>query len=82
MNRYTSDERRLIIDLDNCGDQIMFAREEGGTIGIEIDEPMAGSTDTGFGSTTYATLTRNDVAAFLNWYGPQAIREILEDKLP
>lgn len=66
--RYNKSEKHLLIELDERnGDSIFFAKRDDGTIGVEIDEPWAGSTETGFGATTYATLTADDVRLLTDW---------------
>lgn len=46
------DDTHLHIELGGAGDSVQFARSKENGLHIEIDEPWAGSTDTGFGATT------------------------------
>lgn len=49
------------------GDEVQFNRLANGRLDIEICEPWAGSTETGFGSTSSITLSKEQVIALRDW---------------
>jgi hypothetical protein len=58
---WTVETNELVGDSINVS---IVGRDE---IHIEIDEPWAGSTETGFGATTGTRLDRQTVAALVEW---------------
>ena len=67
-DRYAERDNALIITVDvGIGDEIQFTKYPNGGLEIEIDEPWAGSTKTGFGATTSVTLTPDDVKKLLEF---------------
>ncbi len=79
--RYVQDEKHLNIDLNlQVGDEITFSRHDDGSLDIRIEEPWAGSTETGFGQTSHATLTREDVKRLLEWLERKAALLPTEDE--
>ena len=68
MSEVLQDERRMVITVDaGVGDEVQFTKYADGGLEIEIDEPWAGSTETGFGATTSIRLSKEDVARILAW---------------
>lgn len=68
MSNILEDDTRLIIEADaGGGDEVQFTKLKGGTLNIEIDEPWAGSTETGFGATTSIDLNKEHVARLVAW---------------
>ncbi len=68
MPRYAMRDNALIIEIDGgVGDEIQFTKHDDGTVSIEIDEPWAGSTETGFGATTSCDLKPEDLEVLLKW---------------
>lgn len=68
--RYSMRDNALVIEVDaGIGDEVQFTKNSDGGLDIEIDEPWAGSTETGFGATTSITLTAADLQKFIAWLG-------------
>jgi hypothetical protein len=62
------DATRLIIEVDaGVGDEVQFTKMGDGLLNIEIDEPWAGSTETGFGATASVSLNKEQVARLITW---------------
>lgn len=58
-----------IPDTNDASDSIDFTVFPGGSLSIEIDNPWAGSSDTGFGATLNISLSKEQAASvrdFLN----------------
>jgi hypothetical protein len=67
-DRIIEDEDHLVITVDlGVGDEVMFVKCKNGELAIEIDEPWAGSTETGFGATTSINLTPFQVEVLKRW---------------
>jgi hypothetical protein len=68
MTDVVQDDSRLVItpDIGN-GDEVQFTKSREGGLHIEIDEPWAGSTETGFGATTSIYLKPEYLAALIAW---------------
>jgi hypothetical protein len=71
-NRYAERERILVVTVGH--DEIQFTKCENGELYVEIDEPGAGDTETGFGATTSITLSRDDVIKVLTWISREVHR--------
>lgn len=63
------DEHRLLIEMGGAGDTVQFTKSKEGGLHIEIDEPWAGSTETGFGATTSIYLTPDVLKRLWGWMG-------------
>lgn len=62
------DEARMVYTVQNgVGDEIEICKAENGGLWIEIDEPWAGSTETGFGATTRVNLPPQIVEFLRDW---------------
>ena len=62
------DETHFHVDIGSGnGDEIQFNAQQDGGLDVEIVEPMAGSTETGFGATASATLSRTQAIALRDW---------------
>lgn len=62
------DETRMVYTLPNgVGDEMQVTKTENGGLYIEIDEPWAGSTETGFGATTRVRIPPQLVRFLREW---------------
>ena len=62
------DGTRLVIEVDGgVGDEIQVTKKADGSLHIEIEEPWAGSTETGFGATTSVTLSPEQAIALMKF---------------
>lgn len=62
------DEKRLVIEIDGgVGDEIQVTKYDDGSLYIEIEEPWAGSTETGFGASTSVTLSPDQAIALMKF---------------
>ena len=62
------DEMRIVIETESgVGDEIQFTKMPDGGLDIEIEEPWAGCTETGFGATASITLSREQADALLKF---------------
>lgn len=69
MDEVTERENVMVITIDRgVGDEITFVKLQGGGVSITIDEPWAGSTETGLGATTSANLSAEQVAHLVHWF--------------
>lgn len=55
---------RAMFEVENNCDTFTATINEDGRLYIEIDEPWSGSTETGFGQTSYFYLSKEDAAKF------------------
>lgn len=70
-DKIIQDENRLVIEISGgVGDEIQFTKTQGGGLAIEIEEPWAGCTETGFGATTSITLKKEVLETLINWLRP------------
>jgi hypothetical protein len=62
------DGKRMVIAVrSGVGDEIQITKLKNGGLDIEIDEPWAGSTETGFGATASVSLTKEQADALRKW---------------
>ena len=59
--------RMVITPPTGVGDEIQVTKLPGGGLDIEIAEPWAGSTETGFGATTSVSLTPDLARQLIAW---------------
>jgi hypothetical protein len=63
-----ADDKHFHADIKGgMGDEIQFVIHERGTLNVEIEEPWAGSTATGFGATASVTMSREQAIALRDW---------------
>lgn len=61
------DATRLLITLNRLGDSVQFTRSEEGGLHIEVDEPWAGDTESGFGQTSRIYLPPQALDRLSKW---------------
>jgi hypothetical protein len=70
MARIAADNERFVTDQpDRSDDTLTAVRNPDGSVTIEIDEPWAGDTESGFGRTCSIELSPQQAAAFEIWLG-------------
>jgi hypothetical protein len=69
MARIAADDHRFVTDDTDTSDTLTAVRNPDGSVHIEIDEPWAGDTESGFGRTCYIELSPQQAAAFEIWLG-------------
>lgn len=61
------DAYRFLLEVDDVGDEISITKHDDGGLSIEINEPWAGDTETGFGATTSITLSPDEARRMIAW---------------
>lgn len=66
-----SDDRAFVFEAeDGIGDEMQVAIRPG-VVHFEIDEPWAGSTETGFGATTSIEMSFDEARELVRWLSPK-----------
>jgi hypothetical protein len=67
-----SSDRGFVYEMDDGnGDEMTVVLDHDDEMHFEIDEPWAGSTETGFGATTSIYLPRADAIELVRWMAEQ-----------
>jgi hypothetical protein len=69
MARIAADNERFVTDNSDIDGTLTAVRDPDGSVYIEIDQPWAGDTESGFGRTCNIELSPQQAAAFKIWLG-------------
>jgi hypothetical protein len=61
------DSTRIVMTEPGVGDEVQFTKTVAGGLRIEIEEPWAGSTETGFGAQTSVSLGPEELYRLKRW---------------
>lgn len=74
------DKRRFVCEVNAIGDEIQVTKRIDGCLSIEISEPWAGDTSTGFGATASVTLSESQASALIKWISGMRARKASEER--